>query len=188
MLEPHRGALGTARPTLKGFGQHARTLSPAPLTPRGKAAISNTSHCRRKRLHHSRETVSWNHAYCPVSRLRDGAASMTFAPAAHDTAPSRMVQILSPFAPVLFAIALFPFQLRAQDNPPAEAQRKPIPIAKIDRKTPVDFEKEILPILKNNCLACHNKTNSFSKRRRISSRAANREKSLFPNTAATACC
>src|SRR5207247_11014976 len=34
----------------------------------------------------------------------------------------------------------------------------PIAIAKIDRKTPVDFEKEILPILKNNCLACHNKT------------------------------
>src|ERR1043165_2927384 len=48
--------------------------------------------------------------------------------------------------------------LLGQDQPPAEVQRKPIPIAKIDRKTPVDFEKEILPILKNNCLACHNKT------------------------------
>ena len=46
----------------------------------------------------------------------------------------------------------------AEDNPPAEVQRKPIAIAKIDRKTPVGFEKEILPILKNNCLACHNKT------------------------------
>src|SRR6185503_3923934 len=50
------------------------------------------------------------------------------------------------------------FRLFAEDNPPAEVQRKPIPIAKINRKTPVDFEKEILPILKNNCLACHNKT------------------------------
>src|SRR5262245_5729968 len=54
-------------------------------------------------------------------------------------------------------------QAQAQDKPSAGgdgggAQRKPIPIAKIDRKTPVDFEKEILPILKNNCLACHNKT------------------------------
>src|SRR5437763_4388312 len=48
--------------------------------------------------------------------------------------------------------------LLAEDNPPAEVQRKPIAIAKTDRKTPVDFEKEILPILKNNCLACHNRT------------------------------
>src|SRR5258705_6294629 len=55
-------------------------------------------------------------------------------------------------------IGLFSFHLLGQDNPPADPQRKPIAIAKIDRKTPVDFEKEILPILKNNCLACHNKT------------------------------
>src|SRR6267378_3587326 len=55
-------------------------------------------------------------------------------------------------------IGLFPFHLLAKDAPPADVQRKPIPIAKIDRKTPIDFEKEILPILKNNCLACHNKT------------------------------
>src|SRR5438477_4998581 len=55
-------------------------------------------------------------------------------------------------------IGLFSFHLLAEDNAPADAQRKPITIAKIDRKTPVDFEKEILPILKNNCLACHNKT------------------------------
>jgi len=45
-----------------------------------------------------------------------------------------------------------------EDKTPADNQRKPIAIAKINRKTPVDFEKEILPILKNNCLACHNKT------------------------------
>jgi WD40 repeat protein len=35
---------------------------------------------------------------------------------------------------------------------------KPIPIAKLKHPKPVDFDKEILPILKNNCLACHNKT------------------------------
>jgi WD40 repeat protein len=53
---------------------------------------------------------------------------------------------------------LLAWTLPAQDSPPADTQRQPIPIAKIDRKTPVNFEKEILPILKNNCLACHNKT------------------------------
>src|SRR2546426_2817966 len=60
---------------------------------------------------------------------------------------------------VITVLGLFlcPFRLLAEDNPPADGQRKPIPISEIDRKTPVDFEKEILPILKNNCLACHNK-------------------------------
>src|SRR2546428_6506102 len=55
-------------------------------------------------------------------------------------------------------IGWFSFNLLAEDTPPLDAKRKLIAIAKIDRKTPVDFEKEILPILKNNCLACHNKT------------------------------
>ena len=56
----------------------------------------------------------------------------------------------------IVSIGLFSFLLMAEDN--IDVQRKPIAIAKIARKTPVDFEKEILPILKNNCLACHNKT------------------------------
>jgi len=43
---------------------------------------------------------------------------------------------------------------RAADAP----NPKSIPIAKIKHSGPVDFEKEILPILKNNCLACHNQT------------------------------
>jgi WD40 repeat protein len=33
-----------------------------------------------------------------------------------------------------------------------------LPVAELKRNTPVDFEKEILPALKNNCLACHNTT------------------------------
>lgn len=33
-----------------------------------------------------------------------------------------------------------------------------LPIADMKRTEPVDFEKEILPVLKNNCLACHNQT------------------------------
>lgn len=31
-----------------------------------------------------------------------------------------------------------------------------IPIAQLDRNTPVDFQSEILPILQANCIACHN--------------------------------
>ena len=58
----------------------------------------------------------------------------------------------------IIGLLLCPWHLLAEDTPPADVQRKPIAIAKINRKTPVDFEKEILPILKNNCLACHNKT------------------------------
>src|SRR3954466_2185588 len=55
-------------------------------------------------------------------------------------------------------LLLCSFRLPAENKPSSDVQRKPIPIAKIDRKTPVDFEKEILPVLKNNCLACHNRT------------------------------
>jgi WD40 repeat protein len=66
-----------------------------------------------------------------------------------------MIRLKQTFLLIVTAATL---RLLAQDNAPAEVQRQPIPVAKIDRKTPVDFEKEILPILKNNCLACHNKT------------------------------
>src|SRR5207249_9855082 len=33
-----------------------------------------------------------------------------------------------------------------------------ISISEIQGTEPVDFEREILPVLKNNCLACHNQT------------------------------
>jgi len=56
----------------------------------------------------------------------------------------------------LVALVILQSRLPAQEND--DGQSKPIAIAKIDRKTPVNFEKEVLPILKNNCLACHNKT------------------------------
>ncbi len=35
---------------------------------------------------------------------------------------------------------------------------KPLPVAPVSRTTPVDFQNEILPIFRNNCLACHNRT------------------------------
>ena len=33
-----------------------------------------------------------------------------------------------------------------------------LPVAELRRETAVDFEKEILPIFRNSCLACHNTT------------------------------
>src|SRR5947199_3863143 len=33
-----------------------------------------------------------------------------------------------------------------------------IPVAPMDRTTPVDFEAEVLPLLRDSCLACHNRT------------------------------
>ena len=42
------------------------------------------------------------------------------------------------------------------------ADAKPTPIADLKHDGPVDFEKEILPILKKNCTACHNKSKAES--------------------------
>ncbi len=38
------------------------------------------------------------------------------------------------------------------------AQAAPIEIAPLDRKTPVDFEREVAPFLRDNCFSCHCKT------------------------------
>ena len=35
---------------------------------------------------------------------------------------------------------------------------KPLPIAEVQRATPVDFERELLPFLSDNCLSCHCQT------------------------------
>ena len=56
---------------------------------------------------------------------------------------------------VALALALFCSAAAAADAP---AKLKSISIAKIKHSGPVDFEREILPILNNNCLACHNQT------------------------------
>jgi WD40 repeat protein len=45
---------------------------------------------------------------------------------------------------------------------PAAAEDKVIAIAEIKRDTPVDFQKEVLPLLKRNCVACHNATKAES--------------------------
>ncbi len=56
-------------------------------------------------------------------------------------------------------IGTSPFHLAfAQSSEKAENQRKPLAIVESKRADAIDFESEILPILKGNCLACHNQT------------------------------
>lgn len=43
---------------------------------------------------------------------------------------------------------------------PADAELKPLTITRTNRNSKVDFESELLPILRKNCLACHNRTSS----------------------------
>src|SRR5262245_62046554 len=45
---------------------------------------------------------------------------------------------------------------------PAPSPAEPTQIAEIKRDSQVDFEKEILPIFRRNCLACHSATEAQS--------------------------
>jgi WD40 repeat protein len=60
------------------------------------------------------------------------------------------------------SIALLPLFVRvatgADEKNPAANQPKGLSIAELSRSQPVDFQNDILPIFKNNCLACHNQT------------------------------
>ena len=76
------------------------------------------------------------------------------SPAPRGIAPSPGLRTTAAF--ILVFQCLEP--VRADETKSAENPPKPIPIAQIKRSTPVDFEKDIVPILKNNCLACHNRT------------------------------
>ena len=42
----------------------------------------------------------------------------------------------------------------------AAEEEEGLPVAKSDRKSPVNFEKEVLPLFRKNCLACHNATDA----------------------------
>jgi len=48
----------------------------------------------------------------------------------------------------------------AQEKQPAATASAGISVTSLSRDTQVDFQTEILPFLKNNCLACHNQTKS----------------------------
>lgn len=64
-------------------------------------------------------------------------------------------------APLLGAVLCLAASARAAadgDAKPADDDGpKPIAIAKVERATPVDFEKDVLPALTQSCLACHGK-------------------------------
>ncbi|HEV2971973.1 MAG TPA: c-type cytochrome domain-containing protein [Pirellulales bacterium] len=45
-------------------------------------------------------------------------------------------------------------------RPKSSAKATPIAIADLKRDKPVDFETEVLPVLRRNCIACHNSTKS----------------------------
>jgi len=57
---------------------------------------------------------------------------------------------------VCWAFSLLGGSTLAEDAKPPQ----PLVVHELKRKTPVDFEREILPVLKANCLACHNQTSS----------------------------
>jgi WD40 repeat protein len=48
--------------------------------------------------------------------------------------------------------------LAAEETRSVSGKSASLPVAEINRDTPIDFETEILPALKINCLACHNTT------------------------------
>jgi len=57
------------------------------------------------------------------------------------------------------------FMAAAAPGAPSEAVAgaRAIAIAKLDRTAPVDFQRDVLPILRTSCLACHNKTKAKAK-------------------------
>src|SRR3954464_1318561 len=58
----------------------------------------------------------------------------------------------------LLSVVLLTSPAGADDPKPAPPE--PIAIKELKRRSPVDFESEVLPIFKANCLACHNQTAS----------------------------
>src|SRR6478672_8029670 len=57
----------------------------------------------------------------------------------------------------LFVLAALPLAFAA-----SQASAAPIAISEVKHEGPVDFEKEILPIFRRNCLACHSATEAES--------------------------
>lgn len=57
------------------------------------------------------------------------------------------------------ASGLFSFNA-ANAEPSKEGETAAIQVADLKREKPIDFEKEVLPLFKQNCLACHNATDA----------------------------
>ena len=65
--------------------------------------------------------------------------------------------------PIIFiACAAWHATVLAEEEESQSANR-PIAIADISRETPVDFAKEIYPLFKQNCIACHNASKAKAK-------------------------
>jgi hypothetical protein len=56
--------------------------------------------------------------------------------------------------PFIFRLAIFVLAIFVGGAAGAE----PIPVAEVARDEPVMFERDILPILRRNCLACHSRS------------------------------
>lgn len=65
---------------------------------------------------------------------------------------------LTPIIAGCFFVAVATTTLWADDAKPDAPKAAGLPVAELKRETPVDFEKEILPIFRGSCLACHNTT------------------------------
>ena len=61
-----------------------------------------------------------------------------------------------------FSLFLISASIIAAPFTSARAEDEALEIATINREDKVDFEKEILPIFRKNCLACHNSTDAES--------------------------
>ena len=59
--------------------------------------------------------------------------------------------------PLFFVLLAWGLCLASVRTAPSAYGDLPLAIARLDRTTPVDFGKEIMPILKRNCVACHHK-------------------------------
>lgn len=67
-----------------------------------------------------------------------------------------MMQPVSNVLPCMHRICTLLFALTSVLG----AEITPIEVAEVKRDKPVDFEREILPVFKRNCLACHNTTDA----------------------------
>ena len=54
------------------------------------------------------------------------------------------------------ALLVAPLSAVAVEPVKEDTKKGPLPVTKLKRSSKVDFEKELLPILRRNCLSCHN--------------------------------
>jgi WD40 repeat protein len=62
------------------------------------------------------------------------------------------------FTRLSFLLVATTTAVAAEEPKPGPGKSSGLAVAELKRDAPVDFEKEVLPIFKNNCLACHNTT------------------------------